>query len=85
MKIIYNMIKRKAWSQEKKNSVFLLCNMLFFAFIGWLLWFLWGRWALPVEGWRYEWAFCFIGGALYLGGFLGGMIFLFNYNPSNVL
>lgn len=73
MKMIYGYVKKKAWSTEKENAVFLFCNTLFFMAVGTLCWLLAGRWVWnEVEG-----LVCFIGYPAIFWGLIGGILFLF--------
>ena len=72
MKLFYEKIEERAWNREKKQYVFILVNVLFFALIGLALWFVVGQFLLN----GISWLICFIGYPAVFVGFFGGIIYL---------
>ena len=73
MKLFYEQIEKRAWNREKKQYVFILVNMLFFALIGLVCWIIAGQFLTK----DISWLICFIGYPAVFIGFFGGVLYLY--------
>ena len=73
MRLFYEQIEKRAWNREKKQYVFILVNMLFFALIGLTCWLIAGQFLLK----GLSWLICFIGYPAVFAGFFGGILYLY--------
>ena len=72
MTFLWNIINRTDMSFKVKRNVFLACNTLLFALVGFLLWITIGQRLTDNK----TWAICFIGYQGYFIGYLGGLMVL---------
>lgn len=72
-KKIYEYVNEKVWDRQWETKIFLLCNMLFFMFVGGVAWLLLGRLIWP----GLDALVCFIGYPGIFVGLIGGILFLY--------
>lgn len=72
MEIIWNLTEKLSSKKEIRREVFLVVNSIIFSVIGFIIWAVISRFVLQ----SLDWMICFIGYFGFLGGCIGGYIFL---------
>lgn len=77
-KTLFNSIEKQVWKVKNKQRAFVFASVLVFLLIGAAAWAVLGQFILP----GLDWLLVFMGYPAMLGGFFGGMIYLYNHDFS---